>query len=101
MLVVEETPTIGFLPYGKPGTRCAPGFDDLGVGAGIRADPFEKIKDQGFDRIGHRFCLVSGKTRSLGPRLADIIAAGCRKQKRSGQAPVSPAAALFAKIESE
>src|SRR5262245_29504841 len=59
VLMVEETPVVGFLPYGKPWTRRAPSFDDFRVGARIRTNPFEQVKDQGFERIGHRFLLIS------------------------------------------
>jgi hypothetical protein len=65
VLMVDETPGVGFLPYGEPRTRRAPRFDDFGVGARLGANPFEKIKDQGFDRIGHRFLLVGGNPPTL------------------------------------
>jgi hypothetical protein len=44
----------GFFPYGKPRTRSAPRVNDFGIGSRPGTDPFEQVKDQGVDGIGHK-----------------------------------------------
>jgi len=65
MLTLDKTPGVSFLPYGEPRTRRAPRFDDFGIRARIRTNPFEKVKDQGFDRLGHEFLLVGSDLPAL------------------------------------
>ena len=43
VLMVDEPPAVGFLPYGEPWTRRAPRFDDFGLGARFGTDPLEEV----------------------------------------------------------
>src|ERR1043165_1036418 len=61
VFMVEETPGVGFLPYGETWARRAPRFDDLRIGTRVRTNPLEKIHDQGFDDISHSFLLVGNQ----------------------------------------
>lgn len=50
---LHEAALIGILPDGKARARRPPRVDDFGVGSRLRADPFQKIENQGVDGVGH------------------------------------------------
>jgi hypothetical protein len=64
VLMVDETPGVGFLPNRKSWARGAPSFYDFGVGTQIGTNPLEKVKDQGFNGIGHRRLGVVGRVQA-------------------------------------
>jgi hypothetical protein len=52
-VTLDEASVIGIFPHRKPGTGRAPRVHDLGICPVPGTDPFEKIEDQGVDRVAH------------------------------------------------
>jgi hypothetical protein len=50
---LEEASVIRIFPHRKPGTGRAPRVHDLRICPVPGTDPFEKIEDQGVDRVPH------------------------------------------------
>jgi hypothetical protein len=63
-LTVNEATLLSGLPNRQAWARRPPGLKDFGVGAWVRADPFEEIEDEGVDSVGHdglsHRCAASG-----------------------------------------
>jgi hypothetical protein len=59
----------GVFPYCETRARRAPGVDDLGIGAGLAADPFDEVENQCFRRdtgCRVRFRIMVGQAANSG-----------------------------------
>lgn len=50
---LQKAALVGVLPYGKAGARRPPRLYYFDIGPGRRADPLQKIQDQGFRGVRH------------------------------------------------
>jgi len=52
-MTCHKSTVASLLPHGQARTRRSPRVEDLSVGSRVGTDKFEKVEDEGFDRVGH------------------------------------------------